>query len=314
MKQATAIFIIDPPERLDPPTDTSLALMREAVRRGCRVSWCTLANLRLENGRPRARVKEAMFASGEELFRSGGEMDCDLSRASYLFMRKDPPVDSAYLHATLILDRLSPEVVQVNPAQALRDHCEKLIPTRFADLAPENVMTNCGAELDRFLEQVGHIVLKPVEECSGRGIFTLVPDDPNRRSLFEQVTRGGTRFIQAQRFLPEISAGDKRVLLLGGEILGWVRRVPSSGDFRSNVNAGARCEPCELTESDRRICARIGPWLNERGIHLAGIDIVGEYVLEVNITSPSCLREINALTGLRLEEKILDYLERVRRI
>lgn len=313
MEQASAVFVIDPPEHLDPPTDTSLALMREAVRRGCRVSWCTATDLRLEAGQPRARTREVDFAPGEELFRSGTQTDLDLGRVSYLFMRKDPPFDSAYLHATLILDRVAEDVVQVNSAQALRDLCEKLIPSRFDGLAPEGIVTSSRDELGRFLEQAGHIVIKPLEECSGRGIFTLKPDDPNRHSLFDQVTRGGTRFVQAQRYLPEISAGDKRVLLLGGEILGWVRRVPPRGDFRSNVNAGAHCELCELTENDRRICARIGPWLLSRGVHLAGVDIVGEHVLEVNITSPSCLREINNLAGLRLEEKVLDYLEGIRR-
>jgi glutathione synthase len=128
-----------------------------------------------------------------------------------------------------------------------------------------------------------------------------------------EATAHGRRFVLGQRFLPEIDAGDKRVLLLGGEILGWVRRQPAPGDFRSNVNAGGRCVPCELNEQDRAICARLGPWLRRQRIHLAGVDIVGSQVLEVNITSPSCLREMNALYGWSLERRILDYVEEQRR-
>ncbi|MBM4201329.1 MAG: glutathione synthase, partial [Gammaproteobacteria bacterium] len=134
-------------------------------------------------------------------------------------------------------------------------------------------------------------------------------DDPDCAARLEQATRSGTRFVQAQRYLPEITAGDKRVLLLGGEILGWVRRLPADGDFRSNINAGGRCVPCELEASDTALCARLGVWLRQHAVHFAGVDIVGRHVLEVNITSPSCLREINALGGQRLEERIVAYAE-----
>lgn len=310
MPHPTSVFVIDPPERLDPPTDTSLALMRESLRRGHRVFFCTLSGLRLENDRPKARVRPVAFAAGRELFDAGASEELDLGSCQVLYMRKDPPVDSAYLHATYILDRLPKHVLQVNPARTLSRFCEKLIPCHFPQLMPESLTARSIAEFDAFLDRVGHIVLKPLEECSGRGIFVLARNDPNRRSLLEQATRGGERFIQAQRFLPEIVEGDKRVLLLGGEILGWLRRVPAAGDFRSNVNAGGRCVPCDLTEADRAICTRVGEWLAREEIHLAGVDIVGRHILEVNITSPSCLREINALTGQALERKIVDYVER----
>jgi len=310
MSKLTAVFILDPPERLDPPTDTSLALMRESLRRGQRVYFCTLSELRLDNGTPCARVRAVTFPPGEELFAAGAEQTLALSTIDVLYMRKDPPVDVAYLHATYILDRLPPRVLQVNPAPALRRHCEKLIPLALPGLLPETIVSRAARDLDEFLERTGRIVLKPLDDCSGRGIFTLTRDDPNRRGLIEQVTAGGGRYVQAQRFLPEIAEGDKRVLLLGGEVLGWLRRLPAAGDFRSNVNAGGRCLPCELTENDRAICARLGEWLKREDILLAGADLVGDHVLEVNITSPSCLREMNALTGDRLERKIIDHVER----
>jgi len=310
MPALTAVFIIDPPERLDPPTDTSLALMRESLRRGQQVYYCTLSELHLDGEAPMARVRPVVFPPGAELFTAGEERELELATIDVLYMRKDPPVDAAYLHATYILDRLPSRVLQVNPAQALRRHCEKLIPLHLPGLLPETIVSRAARDLNDFLDRIGQIVLKPLDDCSGRGIFSLTRDDPNRRTLIEQVTANGTRFVQGQRFLPEIAEGDKRVLLLGGEILGWLRRVPAAGDFRSNVNAGGRCLPCELTDSDRAICARLGAWLSGEDIHLAGADLVGEHVLEVNITSPSCLREMDELTGERLERKIIDYVER----
>lgn len=309
MPELTSVFIIDPPERLDPPTDTTLALMRESLRRGQKVFYCTLSELRLEGDRPRARVRPVTFHPGVELFSAGEQREFDLTTIDALYMRKDPPVDAAYLHATYILDRLPPEVLQVNPADALRRHCEKLIPLHFPGLLPETVVSRSARDLNDFLDRVGRIVLKPLDDCSGRGVFTLTGSDPNRRALIEQVTAGGTRYVQGQRFLPEIAEGDKRVLLLAGEILGWLKRVPAAGDFRSNVNAGGRCVPCDLTETERAICARLGEWLVKEGILLAGVDLVGGHVLEVNITSPSCLREMDALTGDTLERKIVDLVE-----
>lgn len=309
MSALTSVFIIDPPKRLDPPTDTSLALMRESLRRGQQVLYCTLAELRLEGDRPRARVRPVVFPPGAELFTAGEQQELDLTAIDVLYMRKDPPVDAAYLHATYILDRLPPKVLQVNPAGALRRHCEKLIPLHFPGLLPETVVSRSARDLNDFLDRVGRIVLKPLDDCSGRGVFTLTVGDPNRRALIELVTAGGTRYVQGQRFLPEVAEGDKRVLLLDGEILGWLKRVPAAGDFRSNVNAGGRCVPCDLTEAERAICGRLGEWLKRENIILAGVDLVGGHVLEVNITSPSCLREMNALTGDSLERKIVDLVE-----
>jgi glutathione synthase len=309
MSALISIFVIDPPERLDPPTDTSLAIMRESLARGHRVFFCTLSELRLETGRPAARVRPVRFPPGQELFEAGEMEDIDLCGIDILHMRKDPPVDEAYLHATYILDQLPPKVLQVNPSRALRNQCEKLIPLYFPGLMPDSLVTRSPADLAAFLERHRRIVVKPLDDCSGRGILAISREESDPRGRFEEVTLGGLRFVQAQPFLPEIVKGDKRVLLLGGELLGWVARVPAEGEFRSNINAGGHCVPCDLNDSDRAICTRLGPWLVREGIHLAGVDIVGTKVLEVNITSPSCLREMNLLTGEALETRILDYLE-----
>jgi len=313
MPALTSLFVIDPPERLDPPTDTSLALMRESLRRGHQVFFCTPAGLRLENGEPKATIQPVEFPPGQELFRAGGARELELGRCDILYMRKDPPVDEAYLHATFILDRLPPQVLQVNPGRSLRNHCEKLIPFHFPELMPETIVTCDPDALAAFAGRQERIVVKPLDDCSGHGVFILDRAAPDRDVLCLRATAGGTRYVQGQRFLPAIAAGDKRVLLLGGEVLGWLRRVPAPGDFRSNINAGGHCVACDLTDTDREICARLGPWLLREDIVLAGVDIVGDQVLEVNITSPSCLREMNELTGTRLERRVIDYLEAHRR-
>jgi len=309
MPALTSVFIIDPPENLDPPTDTTLALMRESLGRGHRVLYGTPADLYLAGDDPRASLRPVEFPAGRELFRAGEATETALASSDLLYMRKDPPVDTAYLHATLILDRLPGRVLQINPAATLRRHCEKLLPLHFPGLLPESLVACDVARLEDFLHRLGRIVVKPLEDCSGRGIITLEAGEPDRRRRLEEAVAGG-RFVQAQRFLPEISEGDKRVLLLDGEILGAVRRLPPAGSFLSNVNAGGRCVACELTEADRAICARVGPWLAERGIVLAGVDIVGAHVLEINITSPSCLREMNEFYGERLERRVVAHLER----
>lgn len=309
MAPLTSVFVIDPPERLAPATDTSLAIMRESERRGHRVFFTTLDGLRLEDDRVGLRVRPAVFAPHRELFEAGAERELAASDCDIVYMRKDPPVDAAYLHATWILERLPPHVLQINPARALRHHCEKLIPLHLPGLLPPTLMTRDAAMLAAFLARMGRIVVKPLDDCSGRGIVAVARDDPEAPALLERATVSRTRFVQAQRYLPEIAQGDKRVLLLGGEILGWVRRVPAAGDFRSNVNAGGHCEACELGESDRIICERLGAWLRQEDIHFAGVDLVGRHVLEVNITSPSCLREMNALTGQQLEQRIVAYAE-----
>jgi glutathione synthase len=304
-----ALFLIDPPERLDPPTDTTLAIMRESLQRGQRVCFATLDGLRLRRGVPQAAVREVEFPPGAELFRSGSAFELNLAEdCDVVWMRKDPPVDLAYLHATYILDFLPSRVLQVNPARSLRNFCEKLAPARFAGLQPDSLVTRSVPALVDFVARYGKIVVKPLEDCSGHGIVVMEKGTADLEAGLRRATEDGTRFVQGQEFLPEIVEGDIRVLMLGGEILGWVRRVPATGDFRSNINAGGRCVPCPLDAADRALCNGVAGWLKKESIHLAGVDIVAGRVLEINLTSPSCLREINQLYGLHLEREILDYV------
>jgi len=309
MAPLISFFIIDPPERLDPPTDTTLAIMRESLRRGGEVFYCTLPDLVLEGDRLYAQAYPVRFPPGAELFTAGDAQKFPAEAADVVYMRKDPPVDRDYLQAAYLLDQLPPRVLQVNPSRTLRLHCEKLIPLAFPDLAPETLVGRSVMEIAAFLRRHQRIVVKPLDDCSGRGIVAVNASDPRAEELIDRAAEGGGRCVVAQRFLPEIREGDKRVLMLGEEILGWVNRRPAPGEFRSNVNAGGRCLLCELTARDRAICERVGPWLVREGIHFSGLDIVGPYLLEVNITSPSCLRELNQLTGQSLEKRVVDYVE-----
>lgn len=306
-----ALFIIDPPERLDPPTDTSLAIMREGLRRGQQVTFTTIDGLRLTAGSLHATAREVVFPTKAESFEAGLARDLDLTRdCDVVWMRKDPPVDLAYLHSTYLLDFLPSRVLQINPAAVLRDVCEKLAPVHFPTLFPPTLVSRSPADLASFVARQGRAVLKPLEDCSGRGIVLVDAARPDLAAAIDFATDNGRRFVQGQKYLTDIAAGDIRVLMLGGEILGWVRRLPAAGDFRSNVNAGGHCEACTLGPREQKICAMVGPWLREREIHFAGIDIIGDYLLEINLTSPSCLREMNILNGWRLEETILDYVEK----
>jgi len=305
----TALFILDPPEQLAPPTDTSLAIMRESLRRGQRVLAATLDDLHLAVGQLQATAREASFAPNGNL-EPGPERCLDLTRdVDLVWMRKDPPVDLAYLHATYLLDFLPSRVLQINPAASLRNYCEKLAPVRFPEFFPPTLVSRSVTELADFVARHGEVVVKPLEDCSGRGIIRLAKGEMGLAGRLAEATDQGRRFVQGQRYLEMATEGDIRILLLGGEVLGWVRRRPAAGEFRSNINAGGSCEAVTLGARERQICARVGPWLRQREIHLAGVDLIGGYLLEINLTSPSCLLEMNDLNGWRLEEAILDYAE-----
>jgi glutathione synthase len=281
--------------------------MKESVRRGHRVYFCTPDRLRLDE-QNRLRAWCRAFKGGELTANDNPPVDLSLDKIDFCHMRKDPPVDTAYFQATLLLDRLPETVLQVNPAHLLRRHCEKLLPLHFPGLFPETLICRGVEELAAFFEQFGDIVVKPLNSCGGRSVLRVSRRDPGWSSTLAKLVAASGGFLQAQRFLPESSAGDKRVLMLGGEILGSLRRVPVIGDFRSNINAGGRFAACSLTVEDLAVCERVGKWLAEEGIHFAGVDLVGPYLLEINITSPSCLVELNELAGLPMERRILDYL------
>ncbi|HEV8570849.1 MAG TPA: glutathione synthase [Actinoplanes sp.] len=307
-------FVADPLESLDASIDTTVGLMHAAQDRGAEV-WATEARgLEAVNGRARAVARQVRLAPSR---RAGGHLWAVpdtwftatapsrvwLDEMSAVFMRTEPPVDQAYTTATLVLDLVDrARTAMVNDPQGLRVCSEHLFPLRFPDLIPPTAVTADPDAIRSFLIQHGAVVVKPVDGYAGRGVLRLDRHDPNLASLLEISTAGGTRAVVVQRFLREVAAGNKRVIVVAGEPVGAVYRFPTGGDFRiGNPSAEA-----PITARDREICARLAPLLRHHGIHLAGLDVIGPYLIEVNVTSVGALRKADALLGWTLCADLLD--------
>ena len=306
------LVVMDDPAGIDPATDTTLALIEAACRRRHAVDVCGPDALSLAGPDLIAAAAPVLgtrtdrapaIVTGRALPRSVAGYDAVL-------MRKDPPFDLAYYTTTLLLERVRGSALLVNDPKALRETNEKLSVLEFPDLAPDTHVTRSLAELDDFLARCDdRMVIKPLDRCGGSGIFLARAGDPNLRSILETVTDRGRRLVMAQRYLPEARDGDKRILLLDGEPLGAVLRVPAPDDARGNFHAGAAAQRTELTPRDRRICARVGAHCRDRGLALVGIDVIGDHLTEINVTSPTGLRQINRLEGTQLETTVIDWLE-----
>ena len=226
-------------------------------------------------------------------------------------MRKDPPFDQAYFYATHILDLVATTTLVVNDPRSLRDANEKLFALRFHQFCPPTCVSKTIAELLDFREQLGgEMVVKPLDGAGGSGVFHITREDRNAVTILELGTRQETEYLMAQRYLPEVRVGDKRVIMVEGEPLGAVLRVPTDKEARANFHAGGSAQKTELSARDREICGAVGPVLREMGIVFAGLDVIGEWLTEINITSPTGIREIAELDGIALERDVLDAVER----
>ena len=311
-------FVVDPLSRLDPATDTSVGLMMAAQDRGAEV-WLTEANqLEAVNGRARALARPARltafgpavghrFTTADPWCTVGSAETIWLDEMGAVFMRTEPPLDQAYLTATLILDLVDPaRTAMVNDPRGLRLCSEHLFPLRFRDLIPPTIVTADPLSIRSFLSEHGVTVVKPVDGFSGRGVLRLHRHDPNLASLIEMVTDGGSRPVIAQRFLREVGDGNKRIFVVDGEPVGAILRYPQDGDFR----IGHPSAEAPLAARDRDICARLAPTLRDSGIVLAGLDVIGPYLIEVNVTSVGALRKADALLGWTLCADLLDRVLR----
>ncbi len=308
-------FVADPLESLDASIDTTVGLMHAAQERGAEV-WVTEAGL-LEavNGRARARARRVHLAPSrpagdgplwtvqEQWFRATEPQYVWLDELAAVFVRTEPPVDATYTTATLILDLIDPaRTMLVNDPGGIRACSEHLLPLRFPDLIPPTVVTADQGTIRAFLAEHGAAVVKPVDGFSGRGVLRLDRHDPNLASLLEITTAGGSTAVIVQRFLREVGAGNKRVFMIAGEPVGAVYRYPVAGDFRiGNPSAEA-----PITMRDKEICARLAPVLRANGIHLAGLDVIGPHLIEVNVTSVGALRKVDALLGWTLCADLID--------
>jgi glutathione synthase len=305
------VVIMDGPETVDPDTDTSFGMMFASQERDHRVWHCGAADVSLVESRVRATARPAALdeASPTPVL-LGQSADLDLTDVDVVLIRTDPPFDLAYLRLTLLLDALVGTTVVVNAPRGLRDANEKLYACRFPDVTPPTIVTADPARLLAFAGAQGGAVIKPIEGHGGRGVMALRAGDQNAPSIIDTMTERGTVPVMAQRFLDGVSAGDKRILLLDGEPLGAILRLPTDDDFRANICVGGTVEAVELDDADRRIIDRIAPSLRTDGLAFVGIDVIDGRLSEVNVTSPTGLRQLGRLTGTRPDLTFVKWLER----
>ncbi len=305
------LFIMDPIERILPDKDTTFVLMLESVARAHAVYYCGVGDLFVTNATAYARCRRAEVARAVPHYRLFEERTEPLSWFRAIFMRKDPPVDTAYLFATHILSLVAPPTVVFNDPRGLRDANEKLYALNFPEVIPPSIVTSEIARLRAFMNELGgEMIIKPLDGCGGAGIFHLRRNDRNLNALLEMATDNGRRLIMGQQYLPAIRTGDKRLILLDGAPLGATLRVPREDEHRGNIHVGGTCVKAEITPRDRRIAATLAPRLRRDGLVFVGLDIIGDYLTEVNVTSPTGVQEIDALNGVALERDVIDFVER----
>ena len=311
------LFIIDPLDRLALAGDTSYALMLEAAARGWDVWTCQIEHLGLESNDAVCDAVPTIVipaTTPAEAFQIEARSHKRLADFDIVLMRKDPPVDVNYLHATWLLDHARGKTLLVNDPRGLRELNEHLAVLEFPELTPPTIVTRSTERLRAFQrEQGGAIVVKPVDGYGGLGIFVVRDGDPNASSILETSTGAGTRWTLAQRFLPEASQGDKRILLVDGEPVGAVLRVPAEAEARGNLHVGGRAVKSELDARDKEIIAKVAPFLSSHGQILVGLDVIGGMLTEINITSPTGVRHVSRLENRNVAAPIMDAFERLAR-
>jgi glutathione synthase len=312
------LFIVDPLEKLGLAGDTSYALMLESASRGWDVWTCQIEHLGLHGDDAvtdavPTTVRDA--ATPADAFTIGDRVHQRLGDFDIVFMRKDPPVDVNFLHATWILDHARGKTLLVNDPAGLRELNEHLAVLHFPELTPPTIVTRSSERLRQFQrEQGGAIVVKPVDGYGGLGIFVVRDGDPNASSIIETSTGAGTRWTLAQRFLPEASKGDKRIILADGDAIGAVLRVPAEAEARGNLHVGGRAVKTDIDARDKEIIAKIGPFLKSHGQIFVGLDVIGGMLTEINITSPTGVRHVSRLENHNVAVPILDRFERLAKV
>jgi glutathione synthase len=306
------LFIVDPLDDLKAYKDSSIAMMREAARRGHDIWTCLQPSLRWRDGKVTARCSLlALTAGNTPWYTLREEGEHDLAEFDAVLMRKDPPFDAEYLYSTHLLEAAQRSGARVfNAPRALRDHNEKLAITEFSEFAVPTLVSRDADALRAFHAEFGDIVVKPLDGMGGSGVFRIRHDDANLNVILETITQLGARMVMAQRYIPEIRDGDKRVLLIGGQPVPYaLARIPKAGETRGNLAAGGTGRAQPLTDADRAIAAHLGPVLAARGLLLVGLDVIGAHLTEVNVTSPTCFVEITEQTGFNVAGMFIDALE-----
>lgn len=305
--------VMDPIESIKPQKDSTLAMLLAAKRRGWRIVYFTQNDLSVRNGAPIGRGRFVdVEDSTDRWFTYGDPWSGTLDGLDAMLMRKDPPFDMEYVYTTYIL-QLAEErgLLVVNRPSSLREINEKAYTAWFPHCTPPTLITRSRDDLIGFLEEQSRIVLKPLDGMGGRSIFVATKGDPNTNVIIETLTHNGSRYTLAQRYLPEIADGDKRVLLIDGEPIDYaLARIPAPGESRGNLVMGARGEGRPLTERDRWLANEVGPTLAAKGVLFAGLDVIGDFVTEINVTSPTGIRELDRQFGIDIAARLLDAVER----
>ena len=303
---------MDPIESIKPKKDSSLAMLLEAERRGAEIHYMLQADLKLVGGEALARSQRLNVTDDEQhWFELGNEKEIRLGDLDVILMRKDPPFDMEYVYTTYILGRAEESgALIVNKPRALRDMNEKAYTAWFPQCAPLTLITRSMSEMKEFLAEHDRIVVKPLDGMGGKSIFVVVAGDKNANVIFETLTDNGRRFAMAQVYIPEISEGDKRILLIDGETVPYsLARIPSDDDNRGNLVMGAVGEGRKLSEREAWICAQVGPVLRDSGVIFAGLDVIGDYLTEINVTSPTGIRELDTIFDLNIAGTLFDAIE-----
>lgn len=312
MRKLKIGVIMDPIDKINIDKDTTFVLMLEAERRGHELYYMELDDLSIRGGTPEARSRRVSVARATPHYRFGEEGSGALADFDVILMRKDPPFDMKFFYATHLLSLADPtQCVVINDPHGLREANEKLYALNFPDLIPPTLVSAGMERVKAFMmEQGGEMIIKPLDGCGGSGVFYLNQKDRNTNALLETATESGKKPVMAQRYIPEVRNGDKRVVLLNGEPIGALLRIPREDETRSNLHVGGEGVKTALTPRDREICRAMAPSLKKLGLYFVGLDVIGRYLTEVNVTSPTGVQEINALDHVQLEKRIVDFIEK----
>jgi glutathione synthase len=309
-------FVVDPLDELKAYKDSSIAMMRALAKRGHRVHAVLQPDIAWRDGVTDAAMRElALRDDDHDWFRAGDAARRRLADVDAVIMRKDPPFDMEYVYSTYVLERAEAEGARVyNAPRAIRDHNEKMAIAKFADFVAPTLVTRDAALVQAFVDEHRDAIVKPLDGMGGTGVFRVRADDPNRNAIVEAVGQLGMRTMMAQRFIPQIAEGDKRVILIAGEPVPFaLARIPKPGETRGNLAAGGRGVARPLTARDREIAEALGPALWKEGLLVVGLDVIGDQLTEVNVTSPTCFVEIAQQTGFDVAGMFADALERAVR-
>lgn len=304
-------FVMDPLSQINIEKDTTFVLMLEAQRRGHQNYYLELKDLYVKDGVPLGHMAPVEVKRAKRYYSLGERTSRPLEEMDAVFMRKDPPFTLDYIFATYILSLIPGPTFVMNDPRGLREANEKMYALNFPEAIPPTLVTKDIPRAKAFLDSVGgEMIVKPLSGCGGYSVFYTHKEDKNLNALLELMTKEGTDYIMCQKYLPEIRKGDKRIILLDGEPIGATLRVPRPDDLRGNIHVGGVCHKTRLTQRDLHLCSMVGPKLRQDGLYLVGLDVIGDYITEINVTSPTAVQEINALERVCLEAKVIDFVER----